>query len=106
MLSQADVPIQEHDYFREPFNEESLRSLLAGRPAADIFSWRSPTARKLGLAQRKSELSDDELIRLMVEEPNLIKRPLLVVGGELIAGFDPQAQARVSELTGKTLDRV
>lgn len=97
--------MQEHDYYREPFTVDTLRALLAGRPAADIFSWRSPTARKLGLAQRKSELSDDELIRLMVEEPNLIRRPLLVVDGELVAGFDLQAQARVSKLTGKALDR-
>ncbi len=103
MLSQADVPMHAHDYFREPFDEASLRALLAGRPAADFFSWRSPTARALGLAQRRNELSDDELIRLMLQEPNLIKRPLLVVGGELVAGFDPQARARVSALTGKSL---
>ncbi len=104
MLSRAGISLQEHDFFREPFEESTLRALLAGRPAADIFSWRSPTARKLGLAQRRSELSDDELIRLMVEEPNLIKRPLLAVGGELIAGFDRRARARVGELTGRALD--
>ncbi len=39
----------------------------------------------------------------MVQEPNLIKRPLIVVGNELVAGFDKAAKPRLSELIGKSL---
>jgi arsenate reductase-like glutaredoxin family protein len=36
----------------------------------------------------------------MVEEPNLIRRPLFVVGGEIVTGFDKPARARLAELLG------
>jgi arsenate reductase-like glutaredoxin family protein len=65
--------------------------LLAGRPAAAIFSARSPTARKLGLDL--AGLSDEQLLDLMVEHPTLIRRPLLLDGGELVVGFDRRAYA-------------
>jgi arsenate reductase-like glutaredoxin family protein len=48
-------------------------------------------------------MSDDELIRLMVEEPNLIRRPLITVGGEVVVGFDKSAKARLGELLGKAV---
>ncbi len=48
-------------------------------------------------------MSDEELIRLMVEEPNLIKRPIITLGGELVAGFDKPAKARLAELLGRDL---
>jgi arsenate reductase-like glutaredoxin family protein len=73
---------------------------LAGRSAKEIFSWRGTTARKLGLHTKAAELSDDEVIRLMVEEPNLIRRPLFVVDGEIVTGFDKPARARLAELLG------
>lgn len=33
----------------------------------------------------------DEAIRLMSENPNLIRRPLLVKGGKVLFGFDEDA---------------
>lgn len=93
----------ERELSRERFTADELRALLAGRPAADIFSWKSPTARKLGLGTQQSTLSDEDLIRLMAGEPNLIRRPLLTVGGEIIPGFDKAARTRLSELLGKTV---
>ena len=95
------MQLKEREYFKERFTEEELRQLLGGRPAGEIFSWRSPTARKLGY--KPGTMSDDELIRLMVAEPNLIKRPLVTVGGELVAGFDKPARARLAQLLGREL---
>ena len=77
---------------------------MADRPAADIFSWRSPTARKLGLGARRDALTNDELIRMMIEEPNLIRRPLFSVNGELVAGFDPPARQQLAKLVGATIE--
>jgi len=48
-------------------------------------------------------MSDDELIRRMVEEPNLIKRPLITLGGDVVVGFDKPAKARLGELLGGEL---
>jgi len=48
-------------------------------------------------------MSDDQLIDLMVEEPNLIKRPLITLSGDIVVGFDKAAKARLGELLGGEL---
>lgn len=53
---------------------------------SDIFSWRSPSFKALGIDA--DQLSEDDLLRLMLEEPRLIRRPLAVVDGQLIVGAD------------------
>jgi len=63
-----------------------LRALLRGRPASTIFATRSPTFKALGLADQ--ELDDEARLRLMAEHPQLIRRPLITIGDELIVGFD------------------
>ena len=40
--------------------------------------------KELGLGKR--EVSDDELIRLMVEHPDLIQRPIVERGGRAVLG--------------------
>src|SRR5262249_27339073 len=103
-VTQAGVPILEREYFKEPFTEAELRGLLGDRPAADFFSWRSPTARSLGLPAKRAELSNDQLIALMIEQPNLINPPLFLVGGELVAGFDPPTRKRLADLLGTSVE--
>jgi arsenate reductase-like glutaredoxin family protein len=61
------------------------------------------TARKRGLSTQQGKLSDEELLRLMIEEPNLIRRPLFTVGGEIVPGFDRPARARLTALLGTEL---
>ncbi len=37
-----------------------------------------------------------EAIRLMAANPNLIRRPLLVKGKEIVIGFDPEAMEKIA----------
>ncbi len=90
-LSQADVNFEERDFFKDEFSEEELRELLGDTPPADIFSWRSPSARTLKLDREKE--SPDELIRLMVEQPRLVRRPLIHTGDRLFVGTDKATMA-------------
>ena len=86
MLSQRGLELQERDFFREPLSEAELRALLGGRPASDVFSWRSPSFKVMGLDP--AGLADDDLVRLMLQEPRLIRRPIVRIDGELIVGAD------------------
>jgi len=79
--------LAERDFFRDRLSEDDIRRLLAGRPAAELFSWKSPRAKAMGLSPEKPP-PDDELMRLMAEEPYLIRRPIVVAGDRLIIGFD------------------
>ena len=91
-LSQGGIEFDERDFFAEPFTVDELRDLIGVRPVSDFFSWRSPSFRKLGLD--RDTLNDDRLLELMVEEPRLVRRPLIQTGaGELIVGTDKKAMA-------------
>ena len=68
---------------------DDLKKLLRGRPVSDIFATRSPKFRELGLNDQS--LTDEDRLRLMVEYPQLIRRPLVAVGNDLVVGFDAKA---------------
>ena len=76
------VDVESRDFFQDRFSEGELRSLLGARPAPDFFSWASPSFRKLGM--NRDSINEDQLITMMLNEPRLIRRPLIVVDGELL----------------------
>ena len=92
-LSQKGVELDERDFFRDPFSQEELRGLMGNREIAAFFSWNSPSFKKLGL--KRGDLDDDLLIRLMIDDPRLIRRPLIKVGQDLVVGTDKPAMSRL-----------
>jgi arsenate reductase-like glutaredoxin family protein len=91
VLAQAGVPLREHDFFKRRLTVDELRALLGGRPVADLFAWKSVVARRRGY--QPGALDDETLLRLMAEEPTLIRRPFAVVDGRLVVGKDVAALA-------------
>jgi len=84
---QNGYTVEERDYFKEPFTEAELRDLVAdvGEPGVTaIFAARSPSLKKMGLTV--AELSDDRKLSLMLEEPRLVRRPIIRLGDRLIIG--------------------
>jgi arsenate reductase-like glutaredoxin family protein len=79
--------VHDRDFFREPFSETELRGLLAGTAPADAFAWNSPRARAASLS-RQDPPPDEELIRLMLETPYLIRRPVIRIGERTLFGFN------------------
>jgi len=53
-----------------------------------------PDAEKEGLNERKA-------LALMLEQPSMIKRPVLDVGGKLLVGFKPEVYAKEVGASGK-----
>jgi regulatory protein spx len=92
-LSQKGVEIVERDFFRDVFTEEELGALIGDRPVSEYFSFRSPSFRKMGLD--KDQLSDVQLLKMMVEEPRLVRRPLIQTGDNLVVGTDKKAMAEL-----------
>jgi arsenate reductase-like glutaredoxin family protein len=87
------VVLSERDFFKEPFSEQELRELVATASVQHLFSWRSPAVKKL--EANPATLSDDELIDLMLNEPRLIRRPMIKLGTTLIVGANPKDLARL-----------
>ena len=84
MLLQKGLEVEERDFFREPFSQAEIQDLASSKGLTDLFAWRSPSLKKLGLAGQ--ELSEGRMIELMLQEPRLIRRPILRIGGELLVG--------------------
>ena len=91
-LSQAGVELIERDFFADPFTLDELKDMIGARSASDFFSWRSPSFRKMGLS--RDEMTEDQMLDLMVGEPRLIRRPLIHThDGDLIVGTDKKAMS-------------
>ncbi len=80
---------EERDFFQDKFTEGELQELLGGRRVAEVFSWNSPSFKALG--RPAESLSEEELVQLMLQEPRLIRRPLVVVNGQLVIGGSQKA---------------
>lgn len=81
-LSARAAEVTERDFFKQKFTVDELKALLGGRPARDVFAAKSPSVKKLGLDP--ATMSDDEMLEWIVKEPRLLRRPILVVDGQLV----------------------
>ena len=81
---QNDFELTERDYFKEPLSEAEIREMAALAGIDQIFARRSPSLKKMGLANQ--DLSEDEMVNLMLQEPKLVRRPLIRVGDQVFAG--------------------
>ena len=98
LLSQKGLDVEERDFFREPLSQEELRELAGGRSLGELFAWRSPSLKKLGLAGE--DLSEDRMLELMLQEPRLIRRPIIRMGGNLLIGGSMKAVEAALEGAG------
>jgi arsenate reductase-like glutaredoxin family protein len=71
------------DINKEPPSREFLERQVPNDSFAEFLSRRSPVFKERPLPASKREAID-----LMLEQPNLIKRPILVRGSKAIFGFD------------------
>jgi Spx/MgsR family transcriptional regulator len=87
-LRAQGIEYQRRDYFSQRFTREELVQLLerTGLSPRELLSTRSRAYRELGLEER--EVSDDELIDLMVREPGLLRRPVVVIDRVVVVGSD------------------
>jgi arsenate reductase-like glutaredoxin family protein len=81
--------VKERDFFKNPFSRAEMEDLLRGKAASEMFNYRSPSFKQLGLD--KDKLSNNELIDLMLKEPRLIRRPVVRIGEKVYFSADAKA---------------
>lgn len=87
------MEVKERDFFKEPFTRSEIDELLRSKAASEMFSFRSPRFKALGLNQKK--LADQDLIDLMLQEPRLIRRPMVRIGKKIYFGADSKMLAQI-----------
>ena len=88
MLLQKGLELEERDYFKDPLDEAELRELASMASLSDLFAWRSPSFKKLDLPSQ--DISEDQMVRLILEEPRLLRRPITRLADKLIIGSSPK----------------
>ena len=81
--------LKERDLGKQPLSEDELKALFAGRDPRDFLNPRNEQYRSMNMKEKPP--SPAEAIRLMSKNPNLIRRPLVVRGRRMVAGFDEAA---------------
>ena len=80
------VDFEERDYGKTPFTEKELRELIGGDPIEAFLNTRTPLYREKNMKQKPP--SKDEAIKLMLKDPNLLKRPVIIKGKKKLTGFN------------------
>lgn len=90
ILEECAVEFDSINYYEMPLTTDELRGLInkLGISPRDLLRKGEQLYRDLELGQR--EASDDELIKLMVENPDLMERPIVVRGDKAVLGRPPE----------------
>ena len=90
--------LTERDLGRDPLSEAELKALFRGRDPRDFLNSRNALYRERGMKDKPP--SPTETVRLMAREPNLIRRPLVVRGRDIVMGFDEDGFKRLLRKRG------
>jgi arsenate reductase len=78
--------IEKRDFFKDPFSETELKKIIetTGKKPSEMLRKRDKMYKKLDLENTK--IRDTQLIKLMVEHPGLILRPIIVSKNNTFVG--------------------
>ena len=80
------VDFEEREYSKNPFSGKELRDLIGDDPIEVFLNTRTALYREKNMKQKPP--SKDEAIKLMLMDPNLLKRPVIIKGNQKLTGFN------------------
>ncbi|MGM4928263.1 MULTISPECIES: ArsC family reductase [unclassified Tardiphaga] len=92
-LDSHDVAYSFHDYKAEGIDKARLQRWAKEVGWETLLNRAGTTFRKLDDAAKEG-LNESKAIALMLEQPSMIKRPVLDLGGKLVVGFKPEIYAK------------
>jgi arsenate reductase len=89
-LKESGVDFDAVDYYLDPIPKAKLKDLLRkmGMKPRDLLRTKEAIYKELRLGERN--LSDSEIIDLMIEHPDLIQRPIVEKGTRAILARPPE----------------
>lgn len=100
MLEAAGHTVVTRDLLTEPWTEESLRGFFGSTP---VTAWFNPAAPRVKSGEvSPAKLDGPSAIALMLDDPLLIRRPLVETDGQRCAGFDREP---VTSLLGGAVEQ-
>lgn len=82
----------ERDYAKKPLTAEEIEMIFGDNPIPPFLNTRHAIYKERGFDRQLP--ARDELINLIITEPNLIRRPILRRGDAVVIGFDKEAMSK------------
>ncbi len=90
LVQESGQPFTAINYYEKPFSKSKLKGLLkkAGLRPSEIIRKKEDIYKRLNLAQ--SQFTEDELLDIMIKQPDLIQRPLVQKDDQVILARPPE----------------
>ena len=85
-LETNNINYEFHDYKKSGLPEDLAKDWLASEGWEQIINKRGTTWRKLD-DDVKNSMNDTQALAVMLDNPSIIKRPLMIKDGEMTLGF-------------------
>ncbi|MBC8212015.1 MAG: ArsC family reductase [Gammaproteobacteria bacterium] len=92
-LDQHAIHYQFHDYKKHGIDHDQLQRWVSELGWEQLINKRGTSWRKLD-QQQQSVMDDSLAVKVMMQNPSIIRRPLLVVGEQKILGFNEKTYAQ------------
>ena len=94
-LEKRKVELESRDLGKERLSVEELDAPIGERDYRKFLNTRNELYRTRKMGQNPP--SRAEALQLMAREPNLIRRPVVVRGSEIVLGYDEEGLKRISK---------
>ena len=85
--------LESRDLDKQRLTEAELEELIGNRDYTEFLNTRNELYRTRNMKDHPP--SRAEAIQLMVKEPNLIRRPVVIRGSQIVLGFDEEAYRKL-----------
>ena len=94
-FSEQGIDFEKVNYYNEPFSKSLLKSLLKKMQMKPSELLRKNDEAYKSLKSKIEKFSEDDLLTLMIKNPDLIQRPIVEKGDKAILARPPE---KISEL--------
>ena len=92
-MLQRKIEMASRDLGKERLTEKELDELIGDRDYIEFLNTRNDLYRKRKMKEKPPTRA--EAIKLMAQEPNLIRRPIVVKGSQIVLGLDEEAYRKL-----------
>lgn len=99
ILRQSGCTLIERNLLEHGLDEETLRAFMGDKKVSE---WFNPAAPAIKNGEIDTDMLDEaQAMKLLMGNPILIRRPLMIIGSEKLCGFDAQ---KVTELLDRYVE--
>lgn len=95
LLLKLKIPFDSRDLDKQRLSESELDELVGKRNHQDFLNQRNELYRERSMGEHPP--SRAQALKLMSQHPNLIRRPMLVRGSQILHGFDQSAYRNLAK---------